>query len=270
VTHGEATQPLLRVEGVTKRFGSVTALQGVSFEMRQGEILGLVGDNGAGKSTLIKILSGNFPADEGELFFEGNRIRFRSPTDARRLGIETVYQDLAICNNLDASANLFIGREIERRVLGLRVLDHPQMTATAERVLQKVGVGMPPIREKVHYMSGGQRQAVALGRFVAWGRKLTLLDEPTAAIGVRETALVLDLIRATRSENVGIILISHNLQQVFEIVDRILVLRHGEVAGIRDRDATTPDEIVSLITGALFARSHSRSKTHDIAEPKGA
>jgi D-xylose transport system ATP-binding protein len=243
---------LLKIENVTKRFGSVVALKDVSFEMYENEIVGLVGDNGAGKSTLIKIISGNFPPDEGNIYFEGKRVHFKNPSDTRNLGIETVYQDLAICDNLDAVSNLFVGREVCRDVLGFKVLNKRKMIEVSSDVFQQIGINMPSIHERVEYYSGGQRQAVALGRFVAWGKKLALLDEPTAAIGVRETAQILNLIKCIKERNVGIIIISHNLQQVFEIVDRIIVLRHGEIVGIREKKNTNPDEIVSLITGAIF------------------
>jgi D-xylose transport system ATP-binding protein len=243
---------VLKVEHVTKSFGSVVALNGVSFEVYEDEIVGIVGDNGAGKSTLIKIISGNFHADGGSVYFCGRETHFKNPSDARRLGIETVYQDLSICDNLDSVSNIFIGRELYRNVLGFGVLNKKKMEKKAVEVLDRVGIRIPSVRERVEYLSGGQRQAVALGRFVAWGKRLILLDEPTAALGVRETRVVLDLIKDTGRKNVSIILITHNLQQMFEIVDRIVVLRHGEVVGIRDRRATDPDEIVSLITGAVF------------------
>jgi D-xylose transport system ATP-binding protein len=243
---------VLKVEGVTKSFGSVVALNGVSFEVYEDETVGIVGDNGAGKSTLIKIISGNFHADSGSVYFCGRKTHFKNPSDARRLGIETVYQDLSICDNLDSVSNIFIGRELYRNVLGFGVLNKKKMEKKTVEVLDRVGIRIPSVHERVEYLSGGQRQAVALGRFVAWGKRLILLDEPTAALGVRETRIVLDLIKGTGGKNVSIILITHNLQQMFEIVDRIVVLRHGEVVGIRERRATDPGEIVSLITGAVF------------------
>jgi D-xylose transport system ATP-binding protein len=251
---------LLQVQNITKTFGSVSALQHVTFEIYTNEVVGLVGDNGAGKSTLIKIISGNFPPDEGSVFFEGKRIHLRSPSEARALGIETVYQDLSICDNLDAAANIFIGREITKGMPWMGLLDGRKMAETTASVLEKVGINMPSIRERVEYLSGGQRQAVALSRFLAWGNKLVLLDEPTAAVGVRETQHVLNLIKSIKSNKLGIILISHNLQQVFEVVDRIIVLRHGEIVGIREKDKTNPDEIVSLITGAIFVQKSNNAK----------
>jgi D-xylose transport system ATP-binding protein len=242
---------LLRVDGVSKAFGSVVALNHASLEVCENEIVGLVGDNGAGKSTLIKILSGNFPADQGEITLDGERVRFTSPAEARKAGIETVYQDLSLCANLDSAANFFIGRELYRNVLGLKVLRRAEMERQADQLVREMGINLPSVREKVEFLSGGQRQAVSLARFIAWGRKLILLDEPTAALGVRETEKALDLIaRMHREKGVSMILISHNLQHVFRIADRIVVLRHGEVVGIRETKQATPDEIVGLITGA--------------------
>ena len=244
---------ILKVEGVSKNFGSIVALNNVSLEVYEDEVVGLVGDNGAGKSTLIKILSGVFPADKGEIYLEGKQVHFRSPSDAQSHGVETVYQDLALCGNLDAVANLFIGREIYRDFLGFKVLQKSEMDKQAAEVLNRIGTEFPSVHELMEYMSGGQRQTVALGRFVAWGNKLILLDEPTAALGVRETGHVLGLVAKTRKEKgVSMILISHNLQHVFQIADRIVVMRHGEVVGARQKSQTTPDEIVSMITGAVF------------------
>jgi D-xylose transport system ATP-binding protein len=246
---------ILKVDGVSKNFGSVTALKEVNLEVYEDEVVGLVGDNGAGKSTLIKILSGNFPPDKGEIYLEDKKVHFRNPSEARSAGIETVYQDLALCGNLDAVANLFIGREICRKILGFEILQKAEMEKAASEVLHKIGTNFPSVLENVEYMSGGQRQAVALGRFINWGEKLILLDEPTAALGVRETSHVLDLVARTRKEKgVSMILISHNLQHVFQIADRIAVMRHGEVVGVRERNKTTPDEIVSLITGAVYIK----------------
>ncbi|MHB8277314.1 MAG: ATP-binding cassette domain-containing protein [Candidatus Humimicrobiaceae bacterium] len=249
---------LLKIEHISKNFGSVTALQDINFEIYENEIVAIVGDNGAGKSTLIKIISGNFSPDNGEIFFDGKKIILKSPSDARKLGIETVYQDLSICNNLDSVANLYIGREIYKNILGLRVLNIREMKAKALRTLGSVGINIPSVDEKVEYLSGGQRQAVILARFLEWGKRLILLDEPTAALGVRETKQVLELVRKTKAERkeASFVLISHNLQQVFEIADRIIVLRLGKVIGIRETLKTNSDEIVSLITGSIFINSN--------------
>jgi D-xylose transport system ATP-binding protein len=251
---------ILKVENVSKSFGSVVALNDVNLEVYEDEVVGLVGDNGAGKSTLIKILSGNFPPDTGSIYLEGKKVHFKNPSDTRSKGIETVYQDLSLCGNLDAVANLYIGREICRNVLGFQVLQKAEMDKQASSVLSAIGTDFPSVHEKVEYMSGGQRQTVALGRFVAWGSKLILLDEPTAALGVRETGHVLELVAKTRKEKgVSMILISHNLQHVFQIADRIVVMRHGEVVGARQKKDTTPDEIVSLITGAVFIHQEAEA-----------
>jgi ABC-type sugar transport system ATPase subunit len=249
---------ILRVEGVTKYFGSVMALNNVSLEVYEDELVGLVGDNGAGKSTLIKIISGNFPPDKGEIYLEDRKVSFKSPVEARQIGIETVYQDLSLCENLDSVSNLFIGRELYRNVVAFKVLQKREMERKTIEVLGSIGIKIPSVRDKVEYLSGGERQAVALGRFVAWGKKLILLDEPTAALGIRETRKALDLVAKVRKEKgVSMIFISHNLQHVFEVVDRIIVLRHGEVVGIREKKLTTPDEIVSFITGAIFINQDS-------------
>ncbi|MHB1346033.1 MAG: ATP-binding cassette domain-containing protein [Candidatus Humimicrobiaceae bacterium] len=249
---------ILKVEGLTKSFGSVMALDNVSFEVYKGEILGIVGDNGAGKSTLIKIISGNFLPDKGNIYINGKKVIFRDPHHARNMGIETVYQDLSICNNLDSVSNLFIGREIYKNILGFRILNTKKMTKIAKETFSNIGINMPSVVENVEYLSGGQRQAVALARFLAWGKELVLLDEPTAALGINETRKVLDLIKNTKRNEVSKILISHNLQQVFEIVDRILVLRLGGIIGIREKEKTNPDEIVSLITGSIFVNNPNK------------
>jgi len=243
---------LLKVEGISKSFGSVIALDDVSFEIYQNEIVGLVGDNGAGKSTLFKILSGNFPPDKGNIYLNGTKINFKSSMDAKKMGIETVYQDLSLCSNLDSSSNLFIGREITKNFLGLKILQKRKMDNKTAEVMKKIGINMPSPKERVEFLSGGQRQAVALGRFVGWSENLALLDEPMAALGVRESRKILELILQIKEEKkLPIIIVSHNLQHVFEIADRIIVLRHGGIAGIRDKSSTNPDEIVGLITGAI-------------------
>jgi len=245
-------ETILKVERISKSFGSVVALNNVSFEIFQNEIVGLVGDNGAGKSTLIKILSGNFPPDKGNIYLNGLKINFKSTMDAKKLGIETVYQDLSLCSNLDSISNLFIGREIVKNFMGLKILQKKKMEIKTIEVMRKMDINIPSVKEKVEFLSGGQRQAVSIGRFVGWSQNLALLDEPTAALGVRETGKVLELILKIKEEKkLSIILISHNLQHVFKIADRIIVLRLGNIAGIKERSSTNPDEIVSLMTGAV-------------------
>lgn len=249
----EKKKIILRVQNLTKSFGSVKALNNVSFDVYEDEVIGIVGDNGAGKSTLIKILSGNFSPDSGAIYLGDKEVHFKSPSDSRSVGIETVYQDLALCENLDGVANMFIGREITRNYFGFKILQEPEMAKKAKECVEKIGTNFPSITESVAHLSGGQRQAIALSRFVAWGQSLILLDEPTAALGVRETNHVLDLVAKTRKEKgVSMILISHNMQHVFQIADRIIVMRLGEVVGIREKCKTDPDEIVSLITGSVF------------------
>ena len=249
---------VLKVQGVSKNFGSVVALNNVSLEIYENEIVGLVGDNGAGKSTLIKIISGNFPPERGEIYLKGRKVNFKSPEEARHEGIETVYQDLSLCENLDSISNLFVGREICKKFFGFKILQKKEMERKTIEVLNEIDIKIPSVKEKVEYLSGGQRQAISLGRFVAWSKKLVLLDEPTAALGVRETRTALNLIKRIKNEKkISMILISHNLQQIFEAVDRIIILRHGEVVGIREKAKTNPDEIVSLITGAIFIKDEN-------------
>jgi len=250
-------ETVLKVEGISKNFGNVIALNDVSFEIFQNEVVGLVGDNGAGKSTLIKIISGNFPPDKGEIYLKGTRVNFKSTMDAKKLGIETVYQDLSLCSNLNSVSNLFIGREIVKNFIGLKILQKGKMEQKTIEVIRKMDINMPSVKEKVEFLSGGQRQGVSLGRFVGWSQSLALLDEPTAALGVRETKKVLELILKIREEKkLSIILISHNLQHIFEVVDRIIVLRLGNIAGIKEKISTNPDEIVSLMTGAISIKNN--------------
>lgn len=247
---------ILRLEDVGKHYGHVKALESVSFEIYPDELVGLVGDNGAGKSTLIKIISGNFPPDEGRMLLAGKPADFRSPADAKDAGIETVYQGLSLCENLDSVANLFIGREMYKSRFGLRILQKNAMEARAEDIVKTIGVNIPSIHDRVEYLSGGERQSIAFARAILWGVNLVLLDEPTAALGVRETANALRLISTMRKEKkLSVILISHNLEHVFSIADRIIVLRHGRVVGVRRRNETTVDEIVSMITGAVVVNA---------------
>jgi D-xylose transport system ATP-binding protein len=245
---------LLALHGVDKRFGAVQALDGVDFELRGGEVVGLVGDNGAGKSTLVKVISGIYLADAGEYRFEGAVQRVHGPNDATALGVATVYQDLALCDNLDVVANLFVGREeISHGPSGmLRELDEASMEKQAGELLETLTVKLPSVRQEVGTLSGGQRQSVAIARSLIGEAKVVLLDEPTAALGVAQTAQVLALIKRLREQGLGIVVISHNLADVFEVVDRIVVLRLGRNAGIFEVRDTTREEIVAAITGAEF------------------
>lgn len=241
---------MLRVSNISKRFGAVVALEGVSLEVGAGEIAGLVGDNGAGKSTLIKIISAVLSPDDGQIEFDGARVAFGSPAEARAAGIETVYQDLALAGNMSVWANIFLGRE---RFIGprpLRILDKRGMSSDAEAMLSRFDMNVPPINAPVAALSGGQRQAIAIARAAAWQSKLIIMDEPTAALGVGETRAVEAVIRDLRARGFALIIISHNLDQVFRLADSIWVLRRGRMIGKRMKVDSSPDEIVSMITGA--------------------
>lgn len=249
--------PILRATEVSKRFGAVTALHQVSLEVYPGEIAGLVGDNGAGKSTLIKIISAAHRADSGRIELDGQVVRFASTSEARAAGIETVYQDLALAGNMSVWANIFLGRE---RTRGPGLLDKRGMARESRSMLERLKINVPPINSPVASLSGGQRQAIAIARAAAWGSKVIIMDEPTAALGVGETASVEDVIRGLRDQGFGVLLISHSLDQVFRLSDRIWVLRRGTFVGSRKTDQTNPEEIVSMITGVstvLGSGSHA-------------
>jgi fructose transport system ATP-binding protein len=242
---------LLELSDIQMRYGPVHALNGVSFRIDAGEIVGLVGDNGAGKSTLVKIMSGALQPTAGTLRFEGELRSIESPLQARKMGIETVYQDLAIIPQMDVEANLYLGREIMgKRWWNSWLLDKAAMRTEAKRHIGSLKVGLKSVRQQVGLLSGGQRQSVAVARAISWGHKLLIMDEPTAALGVRESSGVLDLIRRVRDRGIAIVLVSHNMPHVFELTDRIFVLRRGRQAGhLFTRDATM-NEVVTLITGA--------------------
>jgi ABC-type sugar transport system ATPase subunit len=243
-------EALLRVEAISKSFGAVVALHDVSMALVSGEITGLVGDNGAGKSTLVKIISGVLRPDTGSISFDGTRVDFASPAEARMRGIETVYQDLALVGNLTVWANVYLGRELTHGPRLMQVLDKRKMLASTRDMLARFVQHMPPIDEPVDSLSGGQRQIVAIARAGAWGSKLIVMDEPTAALGVAETKAVEEVILGLRQRGLSVLVISHNLDQIFRITDRIWVLRRGQMIGQRQTKATRPDEIVSIITGA--------------------
>ena len=241
-----ADTPILECKGVSKRFGAVQALYKVDFEVRPGEVMALVGDNGAGKSTLIKGIAGIFPFDEGEVWFEDRHVSIGGPRDASALGIEVVYQDLALADNLDVVANMFLGRE--RLHTGI-LLDEARMERSSRETLDSLSVTtLRSVRQAVAGLSGGQRQAVAVAKAVMWNSKAVILDEPTAALGVAQTRQVLDLVRRLADRGLGVVLISHNLHDVFEAADRITVLRLGQQVGIHERAGTTQEEIVLAIT----------------------
>jgi ABC-type sugar transport system ATPase subunit len=240
-----ADDPVLEVRGVTKVFGHVQALRGVNFSVRQSEVMALVGDNGAGKSTLVKVISGAHKPTSGEVLLDGQPVTFRDPSAATDAGIATVYQDLALVDQRSVAMNLYLGREPTR---GLWV-DHKRMNADAEDVLKRVRIRIPSVHALVGSLSGGQRQAVAIGRTMAQQSRIVILDEPTAALGVEQQQVVLDLIVQLKAEGKAVILISHNIGQVFSVADRITVMRSGKEVGVRVKAETTTDEIVKLIVG---------------------
>jgi D-xylose transport system ATP-binding protein len=245
--------PVLEVRGASKKFGAVVALQEVDFEVYAGEVVGLVGDNGAGKSTLVKIISGVHEADSGVIFIEGQPVSIRKPRDSIDHGIETVYQDLALCDNLDVVANLFIGREATTGTVpamkGLDRLDETAMEKRALGILQELHVKIPSVRNLIASMSGGQRQSVAVARSVMWNSKVVLLDEPTAALGVEQTQEVMHLISKLRERNLGVVVISHNLAEIFDISDRVIVLRLGRRTATFETKTASPEQVVAAITG---------------------
>lgn len=297
-------EPLLRAVNLTKRFGGLVAVENVSFDVRPGEVIGLVGDNGAGKSTFIKMISGVYQPDDGEIYFDGKKVSFIDPRDARDLGIETIYQDLALAENLDVGSNIFLGREMKKRfiseklsriiissafalplaallawlglqfykipglVLGLlfglasgfvlgwlfgsvtQIVDRKTMMGESTKALKRLDIEIPSLSQQVRNLSGGQRQSVAIARSIYWNAKVMIMDEPTAALGVSEQRKVLSLVRTLADHGVPVIIISHNMQDVFAVADRIVILRRGRKVGEEVAAETTPDKIVSLMVGA--------------------
>jgi simple sugar transport system ATP-binding protein len=243
---------LLELRNVAKHFGAIEALKGVDLDLEPGEVLGLMGDNGAGKSTLVKVIAGNFPPSEGEIRLGGRACHFHKPVDARAEGIEVVYQDLALCDNLTAAANVFLGREIKKKIGALKVLDSRSMYERAGELFAELKSETRP-RDLVKQMSGGQRQAVAIARTRLSEAKIVLMDEPTAAISVRQVAEVLDLIRRLRDQAIAVILISHRMPDVFAVCDRIAVLRRGRKVAEKAIADSSPEEVTGLITGAIQA-----------------
>lgn len=243
-------ETILKLRGIVKRFGGVTALKGVDFEARRGEVMALVGDNGAGKSTLIKTVAGAHAPDEGQILFKGQEIHLRSPQDAWRLGIATIYQELALAGKMNIPDNIFLGRELRHSVLGVPVLNRKRMRRRAGELLEQLDVHIPSLDVWVQNLSGGQRQGIAIARALNLDAELIIMDEPTAALAVAEVRKVLDFIRRLRDGGKTVILISHNIQDVFAVADRITVLRLGERIGVRTVTETSPEEIIGLITGA--------------------
>ena len=253
---------IINARSLTKTYGAVMALADVDFELKEGELLGLVGDNGAGKSTLIKILSGAITADKGSIEFEGERVRINQPRDAFDLGIETIYQDLALFENLNFTQNIFVGREYTARGIG-KIIGHAddnRMRREAIKKISDISINLPELNQKIETLSGGQRQAVSFTRAIFWGTKVIIMDEPAAALGVRESAKVLELILEIKKHVKGIILIAHNIEHVIKVADRVIVLRHGKRVGTIDfndyreengtlRHGDLHNDIVKLITG---------------------
>ncbi len=242
---------LLRVEGLRKSFGGVHAVDGVDFSIARGEVVAVVGDNGAGKSTVVKMIAGAYTRDEGRIFWEGRPVEPQSPEDAKDLGIETMYQDLALVPDLDPAGNIFLGKEPVRRLFGVvPVLDRAEMRRRSAELLERVRIRLPSLQVPVRQLSGGQRQATAIARFLLSDRaKLIIMDEPTAALGVQEQRKVLDLIEQLKQQGISVLVISHNLEHVLSVADRIIVLRGGRVAGVVPRAAADRQTIVALIVG---------------------
>ena len=248
----DSNMPLLSARNITKKFGGVLALDKVSIELRRGQVLALAGDNGARKSTLTKIISGVYQPDIGDIEFDGKKIEIANPAIARNIGIETIYQDLALSDNLDIGANVFLGREPVKRIFGFPTrIDRPFMQSSAQKLLENldIEISSAKMQRPVGFLSGGQRQAVAISRAMYWNASVLIMDEPTAALGVPEQRKVVSLIQRLKKENVGIIFISHNLSDIFAVADRIVVLHRGKIAGEREAHKTNGDELVKLMVG---------------------
>jgi D-xylose transport system ATP-binding protein len=256
-------QPVLELKKISKRFGAVQALSEVNFEVYRGEVLGLVGDNGAGKSTLVKVIAGTYQPDSGHYLFEGKEVVVNNPREATRLGIQTVYQDLALCDNLDVVANLYLGREAMEEVVPhlMEAIDEITMEQSALHFIQGLHMRIPSLRARIATLSGGQRQSVAVARAAMWNSKVVLLDEPTAALGVEQTRQVKELIIQLRQQGLGIVVISHNLADIFDVSDRIIVLRLGQRVATFQTHVSNPEQVVAAITGAVFGATESEPMT---------
>jgi simple sugar transport system ATP-binding protein len=241
---------VLELTNISKHFGAIHAVNDVSFSIEPGEVVGLMGDNGAGKSTLVKMIAGNFRPTEGTMKMDGAELVLHKPVDARRHGIEIVHQDLALCNNLTAAANVFLGRELRRGLGPLKILDYAAMYRRAGEIFKELKSETRP-RDLVKQMSGGQRQAVAIGRTMLSEAKIVLMDEPTAAISVRQVAEVLNLIRELRGKGIAVVLISHRMPDVFTVADRVIVMRRGRKVADKKIASSSPEEVTGLITGAI-------------------
>jgi simple sugar transport system ATP-binding protein len=252
--------PLLEAKGISKYFGAITALTDVNFHVDAGEVLGVVGDNGAGKSTLMKILSGLFKPSEGELHFQGNPVSFSSPKDAQRLGIEMVYQDFALAGNMPIYENIYLGREPGTKVGPLTIVDHPRARKMASEHLDRMHIHVKSVLQNTEDLSGGQRQAVAIARATAFDAKLVIMDEPTAALAIKEVGKVLDLIRSLKNHGVAVIIISHRMDDIFYCCDRVMALYQGTNFAEAKLDATSRNEVIGWIMGT---KGHSAGLAHD-------
>jgi D-xylose transport system ATP-binding protein len=253
-------EKLLVLDNIRMSFGAIEALKGISFSIGKGEVVALLGDNGAGKSTLVKIISGGQKPTSGRMVFEGKDYQANTPAEAKAAGIETVYQDLSLCTNVDVVGNFFMGREITRKIAGIPILDERAMEEITTKALSSAGTRIPSMRGKVEHLSGGQRQAIELNRFVHWGGKLILLDEPFAALGVEQTRRGLEMIRHVANQGIGVVIITHIMQQAFQVADRIVVIRQGVVAGDVECSKTNADAVIEMITGQNLAGAGSASK----------
>jgi len=241
---------LLEMKNIYKFFGGLCAVNEVNFDMRKGEVLGLVGDNAAGKSTLMKVLSGVYPPTEGDIYFAGETVKFHNPHNARNVGIEMLFQDLALVPELDVTDNLFLGKEIYKNIIGMNlILDRKTMRSQSEGFLKELGINVESVNEKVKNLSGGQRQSVSIARTMFFNARLVILDEPTSAISVKETQRVLDLILQLKEKGVSVIIVSHRMEDIFKVSDRIVVLRRGSKVEDIEKQNTTPDRIIKKIIG---------------------
>ncbi|HET9082595.1 MAG TPA: ATP-binding cassette domain-containing protein [Trebonia sp.] len=265
VTTGET--PVVELRNVSKHFGGVHAVVDVSLHVDKGEVVALVGNNGAGKSTIMRMISGIHVPDSGDMLVSGNRVRFRGPREAREAGIETVPQELALTTHLSVAANIFLGREVTRGWGPLQILDKKTMRQRSQELIRGFGIHIPDLGARVYDLSGGQQQGVAIGRALAWGSRMILLDEPTAALGIEETAQVERTVKSMRDEGVTVMLVSHNLDQVFRVADRVYVLRRGHLVGERIIAQTSEDDLVALITGL---RGHSAGNRPEHDSPGGS
>ena len=261
--------PVVELRHVSKHFGGVHAVVDVSLNVGKGEVVALVGNNGAGKSTIMRMLSGIHVPDSGDMLVAGNRVRFHGPREAREAGIETVPQELALTTHLSVAANIFLGREVTRGWGPLRILDKRTMRQRSQELIRGFGIHIPDLGARVYDLSGGQQQGVAIGRALAWGSRMILLDEPTAALGIEETAQVERTVRSMRDEGVTVMLVSHNLDQVFRVADRVYVLRRGHLVGERIIAQTSEDDLVALITGLRGQDAGNRPEYDSPGGPAG-